>query len=427
MIVLKETEIGSIPQEWQLVRLEEIADKLKAGGTPKTTNKSYWDGDIPLVKVEDVVNSNKYLERTNLYITKQGLDNSSAYLLPPNSIVFTMYGTAGEVAINKMSVAPTQNVLGIIKSDKVDTEFLYYALKFSKTRALELIVDRTIFKHFTLAKAKNLLIALPSSSEQSNIVKTLSIIQSAIEIQEKIIQSTTELKKALMQKLFTEGLKGEPRKETEIGLVPKSWEVVPMSKVIIDAIQNGAFIKKPKYGKGILYVNVEDIYESAFISYDSLQRIDVTLESIKNYLLKENDIVFVRSSLKRDGIGQSCLIVNLKEPTFYDCHLIKISPNQDKIMPEYLVYYWRSSLGKTELIRRSKTTTMTTINQQSLAQAMLPLPPIREQKEISNILDGIDRKIGIALSKKTVFTTLFKSMLHHLMTGQIRVKDLKLA
>ncbi|OGW04857.1 MAG: hypothetical protein A2W77_07015 [Nitrospinae bacterium RIFCSPLOWO2_12_39_16] len=150
----KDTEIGAIPVDWELTFLEKVSDRLKAGGTPKTNVPDYWNGDIPLVKVEDVVNTHKYLLETNLSITKEGLDNSSAYLLPENCLVFSMYGTAGEVAINKIPVAPTQNVLGIIPLKETSVDFLYYALKFSKNRALELIVDRGLSLNILLLRKR---------------------------------------------------------------------------------------------------------------------------------------------------------------------------------------------------------------------------------------------------------------------------------
>ncbi len=200
---LKETEIGKIPKSWEVTTLEKVSQKLKAGGTPKTGNKNFWGGNVPLVKVEDVVNARKYLTKTNLNITEDGLNNSSAYLLPADSILFTMYGTAGEVTINTIPVAPTQNVLGIIKSDTVDTEFLYYALVFSRTNALEKIMDKTIFKHFTLAKAKQLLLPLPLMSEQQEIAKVFSAVDAKIENVKKLTSVKTDLFKSTLNNLMS--------------------------------------------------------------------------------------------------------------------------------------------------------------------------------------------------------------------------------
>lgn len=228
----KPTELGPLPQEWQVVRLGEVAEKMKAGGTPRTNVNEYWNGKIPLVKVEDVVNSYKYLTSTNLYISDIGLKNSSAWIVPQGSIILTMYGTAGEVCINKIPVAVTQNVMVIISKNKtLTTEFLYYALKFAKNYTLHLISDKTIFTHFTLSKAKNLLIPLPPLEEQKKIAAILSTLQKAIEIESKLIERTKELKKSTMHKLFTEGTKGEKQKMTEIGPIPESWEMVRLGDV----------------------------------------------------------------------------------------------------------------------------------------------------------------------------------------------------
>lgn len=198
----RETEIGLIPSDWDIVKLEEVSEKLKAGGTPRTNIKEYWDGDIPLAKVEDVASNEKYLTRAIVSITKDGLESSSSWIVPKDSVLLSMYGTAGEVVINKIPVAVTQNILGIIKNDKITTEFLYYALIFSKNYAMLKITDKTIFKYFTLAKAKGLLFSLPSIAEQQKIASVLSKIQQAIEQQEKIIQTTKELKKITDEQAF---------------------------------------------------------------------------------------------------------------------------------------------------------------------------------------------------------------------------------
>ena len=115
-----------------------------------------------------------------------------------------------------------------------DPKFYYFALL-----ALDL-PNRGYNRHFKLLKEKEL--PLPPLPEQKKIAHILSTVQRAIEAQERIIATTTELKKALMQKLFTEGLRGEPQKETEIGLVPESWEVVPLGSIA--KVGNGSTPKR---------------------------------------------------------------------------------------------------------------------------------------------------------------------------------------
>jgi len=203
-VKLKDTEIGEIPEEWKVVRLGDIAEKMKAGGTPRTNIKEYWEnGNIPLVKVEDVVNCNKFLTKTNQLITKKGLEQSNAWLVPEESIILSMYGTPGEVCINKFPVAVTQNVMGIIKNREITTEFLYYALKYAKKYTLHFITDRTIFSHFSLAKAKRLIFPLPPLETQQKIASILSAVDEKIEAEENKKKALEDLFKTLLHDLMT--------------------------------------------------------------------------------------------------------------------------------------------------------------------------------------------------------------------------------
>lgn len=276
------------------------------------------------------------------------------------------------------------------------------------------------------SKLKPFLIPVPPLSEQQKIAALLSAVQRAIEQQEQLIVLVTELKKALMYKLFTEGTLSEKQKQTEIGLVPESWEVVPLTLLIADRLQNGAFVKKPVFGKGFLFANVVDMYRDVYLDYRQLKRINVPEVNIDQYFLNNDDLLVVRSSLKREGIGQNCIVKAPPERVFYDCHLIRVVPDKDKVLPEFLSYFWRSPIGKADLIRRSKTTTMTTINQQSLGSALIPVPQRSEQREIVEALLLFDSKIMAHRELKIIYSILFRTLLHQLMTAQIRVNDLDL-
>jgi type I restriction enzyme, S subunit len=268
-------------------------------------------------------------------------------------------------------------------------------------------------------------IEIPPLSEQRKIAYILNTIQKAIEQQDKLIKTTTELKKALMQKLFTEGTKGEKQKQTEIGLVPESWQIKTIRSIAIGKFQNGAFVQNPKKGEGLLFANVVDMYRELYLDLSKLERFEVNKEEVSQYLLRENDILFVRSSLKREGIGQNCIAKNLTETVFYDCHLIRVRPDPEVVVAEFMSYYFASALGKQELIKRSKTTTMTTINQDSLGGTFIPIPNIKIQNEIVQVGLNVDKKIAFHKRKKQTLTDLFKTFLHQLMTGQRRVNELE--
>ena len=110
------------------------------------------------------------------------------------------------------------------EEDLFDAKFFYYALM-----SLD-IPNRGYNRHFTLLKEKK--VPRPEKDEQRKIAGVLGVVQRAMEQQERLLALTAELKKALLHKLFTEGLRGEPQKQTEIGPMPKSWEIAKLGSVV---------------------------------------------------------------------------------------------------------------------------------------------------------------------------------------------------
>jgi len=142
----------------------------------------------------------------------------------------------------------------LLNKELFDPRFYYFAML-----SLEL-PSRGYNRHFKSLKECSL--PLPPLPEQKKIAHILSTVQRAIEAEERIIQTTSELKKALMHKLFTEGLRNEPQKQTEIGPVPESWEVVELGKVA--KIERGKFSHRPRneprfYGGEYPFVQTGDV------------------------------------------------------------------------------------------------------------------------------------------------------------------------
>jgi type I restriction enzyme S subunit len=199
--------------------------------------------------------------------------------------------------------------------------------------------------------------------------------------------------------------------------------MVQISEISKERPQNGIFIKDPIWGNGFRYLNVADVYKRLVVDAERLQAVRCSYEAGKSFLLETGDILFVRSSLKKEGIGMCCVYMENKADTLFDCHLIRVRLKQSRMNPIYFASYWASAAGQNELIRRSKTTTMTTINQKSLAEALIPIPVKEEQEKIAKIYKNMQAKVDIHESKKSSLQVLFKTALNKLMTGEIRVGD----
>ncbi len=200
----KDTEIGRIPKEWEVRRLGEVVLRLKAGSTPKTSVKEYYEnGNIPFVKIEDLTTNSKYLRKTLLKITEKGLRNSSAWLVPENSLLLAMYGSLGEVSINKIQVATNQAILGIIPDfEKIDLEYLYYWLLYFKPK-WNLYAKTTTQANLTKQIVENSLIPLPPLPEQKEIAKRLKSVDDQIENLKEQKNSLEKIKKKFMDLLLS--------------------------------------------------------------------------------------------------------------------------------------------------------------------------------------------------------------------------------
>ncbi len=406
------------PAPWKHLALGELGS-IYGGGTPSTKVPEYWGGSIPwLTPGEVTLVDGLYVDRTERSISEGGLQNSSARLMPVGSVLMTSRASIGDAVINSVPMATNQGFINIECADLVDNGFLCYWIAHNKAR-IQSRASGSTFREISRSVFKTIEIDLPPLPEQKAIARALRAVQEAKQARERELELERERKAALMEHLFTHGTRNEPTKMTEIGEVPKDWDVVPLRDVIAGKAQNGAFIKKPEWGHGTLYANVVDMYGDPMLEWSSVQRLGCRESLLRTYGLADGDVLFVRSSLKREGVAQCCMVKGVPEAAVFDCHLIRVTPNRHVINPLFMTYFFRSDRGRASLIARSKTTTMTTINQDGLVMSSLPLPQIGEQNDIAECLEACDAR-GSALQKEiSVTAELLAALLEELMTGRL--------
>jgi type I restriction enzyme S subunit len=188
--------------EWISRKLGEISQKMKSGGTPTSTNKSYYGGKIPFLSIADMTKQGKYLTKTAKTITESGLANSSAWLVPENSLIYSMYASVGLVAINKIPIATSQAMMDIILDENLaDLEFVYYALDNFREKVSRYVMTGTQ-GNLNAEVVKNIEILLPTLPEQQKIASLLSALDDKISQNSRNLTALREFKKALLQRLI---------------------------------------------------------------------------------------------------------------------------------------------------------------------------------------------------------------------------------
>jgi type I restriction enzyme S subunit len=199
----KETEIGRIPKDWDVNKVVNLFDLYK-GTTPSTKFEEYWNGSIPFVTPTDITKiSGIYLDKTEKYITEEGLKSKGLKLVPRNSLLFTSRATIGYLAINRFEVAINQGIISLIPNNqKIDVVFFYYYLQRLKN-LFESLAGGSTYKEISMSSFRNVIIPLPPLQEQQKTAEILSQWDKIIELKKAKKEKLERMKKKAMELLLT--------------------------------------------------------------------------------------------------------------------------------------------------------------------------------------------------------------------------------
>ena len=184
--------------EWVTKSINDLAVVI-GGGTPDTTVKSYWDGEIQWFTPSEI-GKNKYVDSSLRTITEVGLNNSSAKLLPPNTILLSSRATIGECSLSLRECATNQGFQCLV-SKKCNVDFLYYLIQTKKKDLIRKSCGST-FLEISANEVRKIQVSVPSDVEQQKIAELLSLIDERIATQNKIIEDLKKLKSAISKHLF---------------------------------------------------------------------------------------------------------------------------------------------------------------------------------------------------------------------------------
>jgi len=407
---------NDFPEDWKTVKLGDVAEISSGGSAPQGDN--YFNGKNPFIRVQHIEREGDRVIKWDL-ITDDAVKKYKLKIYPKGTIVFPKSGAS--IYLEKRAMLPldayiVSHLCAVISNNKnVNQKFLFYEL-----RNIKLSKDKADgYPTLNLSEVKNVKVIIPSLLEQQKIAFVLLKIQQAIEQQDRIIEKTRELKKSLMNKLFTEGLHGEEQKETEIGLMPKSWGVERVAEVYNFTKKQNKF--DIKQHKKIPFIPMEYISEQQRIvdKYDLKEKI-----SSGTFVLK-GDLIVAKITPSFEN-GKQGIVDNIPfEFVYATTEVWPIHNREGESNINFLHYYLKKPDIRNEIAGKMEGSTgRQRVPKNVLENLKIPFPRYVEQGEISGIFISLDVKISQVESKKQTLQDLFKTMLNQLMTGKIRVKDL---
>jgi type I restriction enzyme, S subunit len=267
---------------------------------------------------------------------------------------------------------------------------------------------------------------LPPLPEQRAIAHVLSTVRKSIEASERVIAAARELKRSLMKYLFTYGPVPVDQadqvklKETEVGLVPEEWEVVRLGDVITKT-QYGLNTRGELEGAyPILRMN--NLFDGR-ISTDNLKYVNIDNAIYDNYRLNWGDVLFNRTN-SLELVGKTALF-DLAGDYVFASYLIRVIKNKNNLYPEFLNFYmnWEKTQNRLRGLA-TRGVSQSNISATKLRSLVIPLPENTIQMFIVEKFAALDEKINAENNRKRSLEATFTSLLHNLMTGKVRVRDL---
>ena len=407
-------------KDWRECQVKELGE-IVTGRTPSTKRKDFYDGEYNLISPADLDNG-KYIRTAHKQLTELGFEKCRA--LPKDTVLVGCIGNVGKLGmVGDEQSATNQQINALICNSENDPEFVYYCFHENRDK-LEKCAVKTTVPILNKTNFGNFEVNVPLLPEQKKIAHILSTVQRAIEAQERIIQTTTELKKALMQKLFTEGLRGEPQKQTEIGPVPESWEVVELVQKA-ESFQYGTSVKCGYENDGKPVLRIPNVIggriDPSDLKYGKLKK-----NELDKLTLQHGDLLFVRTNGVKANAGRCSIFKDELVDCYYASYLIRVRLDPLLLDPDFLGEYTRTEAGTSFLSGRAIRTAdgKFNINSGTLKTMLVPVPEIEEQREIANCLSILDKKVESAQAKKANYLDLFHSLLHVLMTAETRVSHI---
>ncbi len=419
----KMTVLGPLPVEWEIRSVGDLFDIQQGKSlSPKSrTGKSlrpflrtanvFW-GKVDLASLDSMDFSDEEVDRLRLR---------------PSDLLVCEGGEIGRTAIWRGEIDPCcyQNHIHRLRAKKQNVEPEFHMFWMQAAFLLLNLYggegNKTTIPNLSQSRLKNFRVPFPPLPEQRTIARVLSTIQRAIEAQDKIIAAAREVKKALMRHLFTYGAVPPTEaervslKETEIGMVPEEWGVVRLGNVVQKSKQTDPS-RTPNWK--FKYVDVSSIDNKRLAITGYTEYLGSNAPSRARKLIKTSDVIFatVRPYLKRIAMVPPNLDGHLCSTAF--C-VIRARP--EIAYPSYLFFAVSDNQFVQKAAEHQRGSSYPAITDSAVLQEQIALPPLPEQRAISHILSVVDSKIETEEKRKVALQTLFKTMLHQMMTGQVRV------
>ena len=367
---------------WEVKRLGEVCSTF-SGGTPNSSRKDFYGGTIPFIRSAEIDQ-----ESTELFITENGLINSSAKLIKKGDLLIALYGAnSGDASIAKLDGAINQAILCLRSTFDLRFILNYWLLR------KEPIIQKYIQGgqgNLSGDIVKSIEFAFPTITEQQKIADCLSSLDDLIRAEEAALEALNEHKKGLMQQLFPREGETTPRLRFPEFRDAGPWEVKRLRE-IAESLTSLSGKTSKDFGHGnAFYVPYTNVYENVFVDPNKLERVDIGPNENQN-TIRRGDILFTVSSETPDEAGMSSVVVHDISNCYVNSFCTIYRPIQNiRLNTFFAGYYLRSPIVRDHFLKTAQGAIRFNLNREAFQKTPFLLPRLPEQEKIADCLASLD-------------------------------------
>lgn len=419
------TELGELPESWEIITLEEISDFITKGSTPTTYGFGWVDSGILFLRSE-CVGSDGFTLSGSMQISEDADRAMERSQIKGGDILMTITGNVGRVCMLPSEIEKAninQHIARIRITDKnVNVQFIYQYLSQQKViDDYNKITTGQAYPQLSLKQVRETKIPLPPLKEQHCIAEILSTVDEKIDVIDAQISQAQDLKKGLMQRLLTRGIGHSQFKNSPLGEIPESWEVAELNTVFKNVVVGfvgsiTSYYCSPDLGiPFIRTLNVKDGYFDLsgieYVTYDFHNK-------NKKSQIANEDILIARVGA---NMGLVCRVQGLKSEA--NAANVIIIKSEKGVCSEFYSNFLSSENGQKQIHAQGIGGAQEVFNTSLAKKLKIPVLPLSEQLEIAQILTTIREKIDVLKEKRQSYQDLKKGLMQQLLKGKIRVNQ----
>ena len=380
-------------EAWEQRKLGEVTESY-SGGTPTAGKKEYYDGDIPFIRSGEISS-----DKTELFISEEGLNSSSAKMVTTGDILYALYGaTSGEVSISKLKGAINQAILAIQPHQNYDSQFLMQWLRKSKENIIGTYLQGGQ-GNLSGNIVKELVIDAPTYEEQKEIGAYLKNIDYLITLHQRKYDKLVNVKKSMLEKMFPRDGKNVP--EIRFAGFTEAWEQRKLGE--FGKATGGTSIESEFDELGKYKVISIGSYSETSKYTDQGIRVNKTNKT-ESRILKKNNLTMILNDKTASGniIGR-VLLIDADDSYVFNQRTERIDVYENEYLPDFLYQLLNADNIREKIIRASQGNTQIYVNWASISELFYKIPVSKsEQRKIADLFNQLDNLITLHQRKPFV-------------------------